>query len=200
MPILPAEPDLYPTNLWQADDPVGVGERKWWCLHTRPRQEKATARDLRAQKIPYYLPQVVHEDRTPQGRKTRSVLPLFTSYLFLLGDERERIRSLKGNRLVRVIEVADQATIHDDLRQIHQVLASGLVVVPEPTVPVGARVRILTGPLTGIVGRVIRRGKRDQFVAVVHFLGSGATVDLEDWQVEQLADEPEPGAGAGWSG
>ena len=79
--------------------------------------------------------------------------------------------------------------MHHDLRQIHQMLASGLAVGAEPVVPVGARVRIMTGPLTGIEGRVIRRGKRDQFVAVVHFLGSGATVDLEDWQVEQLPDE-----------
>ncbi|HWE38601.1 MAG TPA: antitermination protein NusG, partial [Isosphaeraceae bacterium] len=138
----------------------------------------------------FYLPQVVHEDRTPQGRKTRSVLPLFTSYLFILADERERVQSMKGNRLVRVIDVADQAGMDHDLRQIHQMLASGLAVVAEPVVPVGARVRILTGPLTGIEGRVIRRSKRDQFVAVVHFLGSGATVDLEDWQVEQLPDEP----------
>ena len=44
--------------------------------------------------------------------------------------------------------------------------------------PVGATVRIVTGPLTGMVGKVIRRAKRDQFVAVVHFLGRGATVDL----------------------
>jgi transcription antitermination factor NusG len=190
MPILPAEPDLYPQDLWQSDDRAEGSS--WWCLHTKPRQEKATARELRAQKVPYYLPQVVHEDRTPQGRKTRSVLPLFTSYLFLLGDERDRLVALRGNRLVRVIDVADQDGIHHDLRQIHQMLASGLAVVPEPVVPVGARVRILTGPLTGIEGTVIRRGKRDQFVAVVHFLGSGATVDLEDWQVEQLPDEPEP--------
>ena len=191
MPILPAEPDLFPTDLWQSVDrnEVEGRERIWWCLHTRPRQEKATARDLRTQKIPYYLPQVVHEDRTPQGRKTRSILPLFTSYLFLLGDDNERVQSLKGNRLVRVIEVADQTGMDHDLRQIHQMLASGLAIVPEPAVPVGARVRILNGPLTGIEGRVIRRGKRDQFVAVVHFLGSGATVDLEDWQVEQLPDE-----------
>ena len=193
MPILPAEPDLYPTDLWQGferhgdDEPEG----RWWCLHTRPRQEKATARDLRVQKIAFYLPQVVHEDRTPQGRKTRSVLPLFTSYLFLLADERERVQSMKGNRLVRVIDVADQTGMDHDLRQIHQMLSSGLAVAAEPIVPVGARVRILTGPLTGIEGRVIRRGKRDQFVALVHFLGSGATVDLEDWQVEQLPDEPD---------
>jgi transcriptional antiterminator RfaH len=190
MPILPAEPAVYPPDLWQAEGLLAGNGRTWWCLHTKPRQEKAVARELTVQRIPFYLPQVVHEDRTPQGRKTRSVIPLFTSYLFLLGDESDRLSALKGNRLVRVIDVADQKVMDHDLRQIHQVLASGLAVVPEPVVPVGARVRILTGPLMGIEGTVIRRGKRDQFVAVVNFLGSGATVDLEDWQVEQI---PEPG-------
>ena len=197
MPILPAEPDLYPANLWQDFDPNedNTRERKWWCLHTKPRQEKAIARELRIQKIAYYLPQIIHEDRTPQGRKTRSTLPLFSSYLFLLGDDQERILSLKGNRLVRVIDVADQAGMCHALKQIHQMLVSGLAVKSEPIVPVGARVRIMTGPLTGIEGRVIRRGKQDQFVAVVHFLGSGATVNLEDWQVEQLPEEAEGKAG-----
>jgi transcription antitermination factor NusG len=193
MPILPAEPDLYPSDLWEGAVLTGPEElpRKWWCLHTKPRMEKASARDLRVQQIAYYLPQVVREDRTPQGRKTRSVIPLFPSYLFLLGDDRERVLAMKGNRLVRVIDVTDQDAINRDLSQIHQMLASGLAVVPEPTVPVGARVRILNGPLTGIEGKVLRRGKRDQFVAVVRFLGSGATVDLEDWQVEQIPDEPD---------
>jgi transcriptional antiterminator RfaH len=191
MPILPAEPDLNPPDLWDLVNGAGPpGERLWWCLHTKPRQEKAAARDLRALGLSYYLPQVVHEDRTPQGRRTRSVLPLFMGYLFLLGDDRARVSALKGNRLVRVLDVANQPALHHDLKQIHQMLSSGLAVVPEPTVPVGARVRILNGPLTGIEGRVIRRGKSDQFVAVVHFLSSGAMVDLEDWQVEQLRDEP----------
>jgi len=193
MPILPAEPDVYPDDLWQgaapADAGPGVPAKRWFCLHTKPRQEKATARDLRSRRVSYYLPQVVHEDRTPQGRKTRSVNPLFTGYLFLLGDEAERIQALRGNRLVRVIEVPDQGALRDDLRQVHRLLASGLAVVPEPVAPVGARVRILSGPLTGMTGRVVRRGKRDQFVALVQFLGSGAAVDLEDWQVEVIADD-----------
>lgn len=198
MPILPAEPDLYPSDLWQtlvAEDRPSEDDRRWWCLHTKPRQEKATARDLRIWKVPFYLPQVVREERTPQGRKTRSVVPLFTSYLFLHGGQHDRLLSLKSNRLVRVIDVTDQARLNHDLCQIHQMLASGLAVVPETTVPVGARIRILSGPLTGLEGRVLRRGKRDQFVAVVQFLGSGAAVDLEDWQVEQI-DREENGEGA----
>jgi transcriptional antiterminator RfaH len=146
------------------------------------------ARELRQRGLTFYLPQVTKEDRTPQGRKIRSVLPLFTSYLFLFGDPQERLAALRGNRLVNVLEVSDQDSLERDLRQIHTMLSSGLPVAPEPAVPVGARVRITTGPLTGVEGTVIRRGKRDQFVAVVHFLGRGATVDLEDWQVEQIAE------------
>jgi transcriptional antiterminator RfaH len=158
----------------------------WWCLHTKPRQEKATARELRQGGIAYYLPQVMKESRTPRGRKVQSVVPLFAGYLFLLGDANDRLEALRGHRLVNVLEVHDQEALTRDLRQIHTMLGSGFPVSAEPTVPVGASVRIITGPLMGVVGKVIRRAKRDQFVAVVRFLGRGATVDLQDWQVEQV--------------
>ena len=146
------------------------------------------ARELREQGVVYYLPQVLKEGRTPQGRRHQSVTPLFAGYVFLYGDPRDRLAALKGNRLVNILAVVDQDDLVRDLRQIHKMLSSGLAVSAEPAVPVGAKVRIATGPLTGMVGTVIRRGKRDQFVAVVHFLGRGATVDLQDWQVEQIAN------------
>jgi transcriptional antiterminator RfaH len=191
MPILPAEPDLHPEDLWERGRFADPNER-WWCLHTKPRQEKAVARELRVRNVSYYLPQVVKVDRTPQGRRIRSNVPLFTGYLFLLGDERARYEALRTNRLAQVLEVYDQDTLIGDLRQIHQMMASGLTVLPEPTMPVGSRVRVKTGPLVGIVGTVIRRGKRDEFVAVVQFLGRGATVALEDWQVERIDDDSAP--------
>jgi len=184
MPILRAEADIFPEKDW----PSRAGKSgRWWCLHTKPRQEKSTARDLRKLEISYYLPQVIHHAVTPQGRKTRSVLPLFSGYVFLFGGEDERSSALRGDRIVSVLEVGDQEALDHDLHQIHQMLRSGLTVVSEPTVPVGAKFRIANGPLTGIIGSVVRRGKRDQFVAVVQFLGRGATVDLEDWQVEPIS-------------
>ena len=189
MPILPSEPDMYPDDLWAEGRGVSNHgtDLRWWCLHTKPRQEKSTARALRTRQVPYYLPQIVHENRTPGGRKTRSVLPLFTSYLFLLGDDQDRIEALRTNNLVGVLEVVDQDALACDLRQIHQMLSSGLMVLPEPSYPVGSRIRILSGPLSGMEGTVVRRGKRDQFVAVVRFLGRGVSVNLEDWQVERIA-------------
>jgi transcriptional antiterminator RfaH len=193
MPILPAEPEFYPPTLWQqnehSDSTRAPMEAVWWCLHAKPRQEKAVGRELHKLGLSFYLPQVLKEDRTPQGRKIRSVVPLFPGYLFLLGDHAARLAALRGNRLVSVLEVRDQLSLERDLRQIHTMLASGIPVGPEPGIPVGARVRICTGPLTGVEGTVIRRGRRDQFVAVVRFLGRGAIVDLEDWQVEQISEE-----------
>jgi transcription antitermination factor NusG len=189
MPILPAEPDCFPPDLWENPASIEAKEEAvWWCLHTKPRQEKAIARDLRVHGVVYYLPQMLKESRTPQGRKIQSVVPLFASYMFLNGNVNDRLTALRADRLVSVIEVVDQESLERDLRQIHSMLSSGLPVSTEDTVPVGATVRILTGPLTGMVGKVIRRAKRDQFVAMVRFLGRGAMVDLQDWQVEQVLE------------
>jgi hypothetical protein len=189
MPILPAEPETFPEDLWDSDL-IRSENVRWWCLHTKPRQEKATARHLLDRRIGYYLPQVPRVGRTPGRRKIRSMMPLFPCYVFLLGDEYQRLEAFRGGTLVNVLEVADQPCLVRDLRQIHQMLASGLPVALEPTHPVGARVRIASGPLTGVVGAVIRRGPRDRFVAIVNFLSSGAVVDLEDWQVERVDPPP----------
>jgi transcription antitermination factor NusG len=188
MPILPTEPEMFPDNLWEGEADRSDPDRRWYCLHTKSRQEKATARDLRAGQVPFYLPQIVREDRTPAGRRTRTTLPLFAGYLFLLATATHRLVALKGNRLVNILEVVDQEGLVRDLRQVHQMVSSGLAIESETTAPVGSRVRIASGPLTGLVGIVVRRGKRDHFVAVVKILGLGATVALEDWQVDLLPE------------
>jgi transcription antitermination factor NusG len=185
MPILPDEPVVYPVDLWTRPGGPKSGQ-PWWCLHTKPRQEKSVARDLRERRLTFYLPVVVQESRTPTGRKIRSRVPLFTSYVFFQGDDEQRRSALTTNRLVQTLPVPDPNGLVADLRQIDQMLRSGLPVMPEPIHPVGARVQIASGPLAGMIGIVIRRGQSDRFVAIVQFLGSGASADLRDWQVERV--------------
>jgi transcriptional antiterminator RfaH len=183
MPILPAEPDLYPPDLWTRSEGPSP-DRPWWCLHTRPRQEKAVARELWHRGLTFYLPIVLQETRTPAGRRIRSRVPLFNGYMFLQGEDDARRAALETNRLVQVLPVPDPDLLVADLKQVERMLRSGVPIVPEPTYPVGARVRIATGPLAGLVGVVLKRGSGDRFVAVVRMLGVGAAVDLRDWQVE----------------
>jgi transcription antitermination factor NusG len=113
-------------------------------------------------------------------------MPLFTGYLFLLGEPSQRTEALRGNHIANVLEVPDKLALLHDLRQIHDMLNSGLPVLPEPTHPIGARVRILVGPLRGFVGIVVRRDRTEFFVAEVEFLGRGAKVELRDWEVERV--------------
>jgi transcriptional antiterminator RfaH len=188
MPILAAEPEMYPNTLWEGASAATESGRQWWCLHTKPRQEKALARELRKRGIAHYLPQVVHKSRTPGGREIRSLLPLFSGYMFLHGDDYDCVEARCGSHLAKALNVADQESLERDLRQIHQLLSSGLPVVPEPHHVVGTKVRVLGGPLNGLIGTVIQRDGRDRFVAIVHFLGQGARTTLRDWQVEAVVD------------
>lgn len=190
MPILAPETDFYPETLWD-DPPPAPGDStdaRWWCLHTKPRQEKAVARDLQDAKVGFYLPQVNNERRTPQGRKVTSLLPLFTGYLFLKGDEEDRMTAMHGNRLANVLQVFDQETLDKDLRDIHKFLSSGLPVSAEPRAVPGTKVEVKSGPLAGLAGTVVRRGNGNHFVAMVQFLSRGASVELQDWQVELMAE------------
>ncbi len=190
MPILAAEPDIYPGDLWTRLDKPDEDERRWWCLHTRPRQEKSAARDLRSRRLAHYLPQSLRVSRTPAGRVTRSVIPLFPGYLFLYGSEVDRVEAVKGNHLANVLEVVDQAGLLADLRQVQRLVASGCPVSPVHTHPIGTRVRVVSGPLEGLQGTVVRRfnEQSDRFVAVVRMLGRGASVEMKDWQVELVSD------------
>jgi transcriptional antiterminator RfaH len=197
MPILPFEPVMYPDTLWDGEGVARKDDQRWWCLHTKARQEKMLARALHARGIAYYLPQVVHESRTPAGRKIRSMVPLFTGYLFLLGDQYDRAEAIQGNHLANILKIEDQDGFERDLRRLHRLLDSGITIAPEPTFLVGDLVRILTGPLRGLVGTVTRRNGRDRFVAIVRFLGRGAAIDLQDWQVEPAYEYPRVASGLG---
>jgi transcriptional antiterminator RfaH len=188
MPILPAEPDRYPSHLfdWPADHTPG---RSWWVLHTRPRQEKSLARRLLAEGIAYYLPAVARRCRV-RGRVTTSHVPVFTSYLFLFADRAERVAALTSDRVVQSLVVHDQAQLWYDLRQIERLIASGTPVTAEPSLAPGTPVEITTGPLAGLCGTVVRTASGRRFVVSVDFIQQGACVLLEDCTLLPLRREP----------
>jgi transcriptional antiterminator RfaH len=188
MPILQAETDYYPETLWDGARTSLSGVEHWWCLHTKPRQEKKTARFLVSRGMSFYLPQTDRVTRMPSGRVARSRIPLFPGYCFYFGDAEGRLAVFESKTLVRILECPDPLGLERDLRQVREMLAAGLEVASEPHYPVGSWVRVVNGPLQGMVGMIDQRGKRDRFVAIVRTLGQGVSVELRDWQVE-LAEE-----------
>lgn len=173
MPILEREPELFPESLFTlpATEP-------WWVAHVRSRQEKALARWLGGQGVPFYLP-CREQLRRREGRRTVSYVPLFPGYLFFRGGAAERLAALRSQRLVRTLEVPDQAGLEGELQRIWRLQEAGLPLIPHPYLGPGDEVTIVDGPLRGHVGTVLREQGRLRLVVSVSMLRRAVAAVLD---------------------
>ena len=188
MPPLPREPNVFPADLLADEAAPDGGERCWWVLHTKPRQEKSLARQLLQAKVPFYLP-LVPRRTLVRGRPLEAHVPLFPGYLFLLADRDERVVALASNRVVQSLPVHDQPRLWSDLRQVERLLSLGAPVHAEASLAPGTPVEITTGPLAGLCGTVVRCASGRRFVVRVDFIQQGASVLLEDCALLPLRRE-----------
>lgn len=158
---------------------------RWWVLHTRARNEKALAADLDRLRVQYFLP-LVERRRTYGGRVVQVSIPLFPGYLFLCGDEEDRLGALKTNRLANVLEVVDQDRLKDDLRHIYRIVASKEPVDLYPRLRRGCRCRVIKGTLAGLEGVVLRRRGPWRVYVGVEFLGQSAELEIDSMLLEVI--------------
>jgi transcriptional antiterminator RfaH len=184
MPCLPAEPALFPEDLFDSWTDTS-SDRQWWALYTKARQEKALARHLFNLEIPFYLPLVPHEHLT-RRKRVRSYLPLFSGYIFLYGTTEERISALTSNRISRVLTVEDESLLVRDLHQLRRLIESDAPVTIEQRLTEGDRVRIKSGAIEGVEGVVISRRGRTRLLVAVTFLQQGVSMEIEDFQLEPV--------------
>jgi len=124
-----------------------------------------------------------------RGKILTAQVPLFTSYLFLLGDRGERVSALASDRVVHSLEVHDQSRLWTDLRHIERLIRTGAPVTPEARLAPGSPVEITTGPLEGLQGTIVRSASGRRFVVRVDFIQQGASVMLEDFALIPLRPE-----------
>jgi transcription antitermination factor NusG len=183
MPLLPLEPFVYPDDLLEQPAVVAEAPASWWVLHTRPRAEKSLARKLLRNTTPFFLPLRKRQWRH-RGRVLRSYVPLFPGYVFLRADSHSVFKTLETNLVARVLPVPDQTQLQSDLSRVYCLIATDALLTPEERLKPGALVEITSGPLVGLEGKVIRRGKQLKFIVEVQFLQSGVSVEIESWMIE----------------
>ena len=151
----------------------------WWLLHTKPRNEKALARDLYDCGLNYFLPLVTAARRYGR-RRVELLIPLFPGYLFLRClSEDERFAALTTSRVVRMIEINDQACIRTELEQLRRVLTAGKKMDLYPSIKRGRRCRVMSGSLKGLEGVVTTRRNNGRIFLSVGALGQSAMVNID---------------------
>jgi transcription termination/antitermination protein NusG len=175
-----------PPMVWPQNQTIALFQGNWWVAHTKSRNEKALAGDLVAKGICYFLPmrwKVTYKS----GRKLRSLLPLFSGYLFFCGEEIDRLEVLKTNRVANCIEVKDQPTFVRELTQIERAINAGVDLTPHDYIKVGQRCRVTNGPLQGLHGIVIDNQGSARLVLQVDMLGQAASVEIDTDLIEQVS-------------
>jgi len=171
MPILKREPDAYPDSIFEMADP-------WWVAHLRSRQEKVLARHLRDHDIPFYLPQMEKRARR-SGRTFVSYLALFAGYVFFRGGREERVRALKSNVIVSVLEPSDQEEIARELIQLRDLQLTEAELRPHPFIEPGDAVLITEGAFEGYRGVVVREKGTMRLIVSVSFIRQSVALEID---------------------
>jgi transcription antitermination factor NusG len=159
----------------------------WWVAHTRPRNEKALALDLRARGIFHYLPLCVRATRSKNtGRLSRSLVPVFPGYVFLNGSDLQRQQALTTNRIANTLPVVNQAELVGELRQIQRLLLAKTGFALEPAIEIGEWARVIAGPLEGLEGVVTKRLSRLRLALNVRMLSQSVVVEVSRDVLERI--------------
>jgi transcriptional antiterminator RfaH len=159
---------------------------KWWAIYTKPRFEKKFMRQLYESQVPFYGPMISRRFRSPNGKLRLSVEPLFPNYVFIHGTEMQRYTAVCTGSVSRWMPVLNPGELVTDLRQIHNLILTDAPLAPELRLHPGQHVRVRSGVFKGFEGVILRRENQVRLLIAVRYMGRGASVALDDCQLEPI--------------
>ena len=186
MPILTREQDIYPGDLLEREEFADSTRERWYAMYTRSRCEKKLMRKLLRLDIPFYSPTVPRRYRSPAGRMRVCYDLLFKNYVFVFGDEYQRHAAATADCVSSWLPVEDGQKLRENLRTFHRLIEIGRPLTPEARLQQGDLVRVRSGVFAGFEGVVIRRENQLRLLVAVDFTRQGASVLLDDCQLEIL--------------
>ena len=153
----------------------------WFAIWTRSRHEKLV-RDQIAKRtdVDVFLPTIGKWSRW-KDRKKKIDWPLFPGYVFARFVADERVGILKVDGVVQIISNNGMlsAIPDEEIDSIRTLVESELAYDPVPLIKEGAMVKVVHGPLKGVVGRLVRKGAHARLVLSVDLIGQAVSVEVD---------------------
>jgi len=160
---------------------TSVGNKFWFALYTKPRQEFKAELQLRAAEIDVYLPKITRLKQW-SDRKKKVTEPLINSYIFIYAVEKERLLALEQDAIVRcVFDCGRPAKIPNDQMQnfINFVKEEEDYFVINGIVK-GAKVLIKEGPFSGVTGIVVEEPSGKTIAVSIELLNRTVVARLHE--------------------
>jgi len=155
-------------------------EAQWYAIWTRSRHEKAVRDQLERKSIEVFLPTIAKWSRW-KDRKKKIEWPLFPGYCFARFDAADRLPVLTCDGVVQIVgnEGMPSSIPAHEVEGIRQLVESELSYDPCPLVKEGEMVKVVSGPLKGIVGRLVRKGGHARLMLSVDLIGQAVSVEVD---------------------
>ena len=155
-------------------------EVRWYALWTRSRHEQVVREQLEQKHIEAFLPTVTRWSRW-KDRKKKIDWPLFPGYCFARFNPHERLPVLKCAGVVNIISFeGEPAPIPErEIDGIRRLVESDLAYDPCPLIREGMVVEVVHGPLTGVIGRLVRKSEKARLILSVDLIGQAVSVEVD---------------------
>lgn len=154
-----------------------MSKHYWLVCHTKPRCEKKFAALMVAEKFEHYLALVKSVRHYAQQTKSFTK-PLFPGYVFAQVPIEEKSRIYQQDLLARAITVNDEAKFLRQLEDVKKLISSGFEISILPLFTKGRQVKIIGGPLYGLLGFVDDPTNPQGIVLAVDVLQQGLLVKV----------------------
>ena len=152
----------------------------WYAVWTRSRHEQVVREQLERKGLEAFLPTITKWSRW-KDRKKQIDWPLFPGYCFVRFDGANRLPILKCSGVVNIVSYdGDIAPIPDhEIDGSRRLVESDLQFDPCPLIREGMMVEVTHGPLTGVVGRLVRKGAHARLILSVDLIGQAVSVEVD---------------------
>jgi transcription antitermination factor NusG len=155
-------------------------ETRWYAVYTRARHEKRVEEQLRQRSVETLLPIYETVRRWKNGRH-RVQFPLFPGYAFVRIALKDRMEVMKVTGVVRLVgfEGKPVALPDEEMEGLRRGLAAGVEVRPHPYLSAGRRVCVVSGPLQGTRGILVRRKSHLRVVVSLELIMRSMIADVD---------------------
>jgi transcription antitermination factor NusG len=155
-------------------------EPHWYAAYTCANHEKGVAQQLERRSMECFLP-LYESVRRWKDRRVRLRLPLFPGYVFVRFALRDRLRALQIPGVARLVgfDGHPAPVPNEDIEAIRACLNGWHSVRPHRYLHRGQRVRVLSGPLAGLAGIVVREKKTSRLVVSLDLLMRSVSVEFD---------------------
>jgi len=160
---------------------------QWFALQVRTRHEHGVATHLDGIGYELFLPLYKCRKRWSDRIKEASV-PLFPGYLFCRFDPLDRLPILKTPGVIKIVGYDRQPIPVDEteISSLQRLGTSGMPNRPWPFLEVGDPVKIESGPLRGLEGKIVEFKGTHRLILSVTLLQRSVAVEIDSAFVESL--------------